>query len=62
MIRASNSNIETCDYQLVEKEYGGVFMQVADKEISLRRALENDMQNLQLMCHYCNSRKGNLFF
>lgn len=27
--------------------------------IPLKTALENDMQNLQLMCCYCNSFKGN---
>ena len=59
LINAAESNIDIYDYELESNDEGEVFMQVAGMEFPLEKVLENDMQNLQLMCHYCNSRKGN---
>lgn len=62
LISPSNGSIGVYDYQLVTNNEGEDIMQVEGLEIPLKKALENDMHNLQLMCHYCNSRKGNRGF
>lgn len=62
LISSSNGSIGVYDYRLVENDEEEVIMQVNGREIPLKKALENDMNNLQLMCHFCNSRKGNRGF
>ncbi len=56
LIYKQDGSIGTYDYEVNEEEE---LLSVNGHVIPVRTALENDMQNLQLMCCYCNSFKGN---
>lgn len=58
LIEKSSSIIYSDSYSIGLK-HGKYTLEIDGQSISLKDALENDMENLQLMCGFCNSLKGN---